>query len=82
MENISRKERDGHWHIPGKTQVEKQHLSEHETLQMLQRHALNGKEEEFYSLLDTIDGDDKRRDIMELCNMMRSHKDTKVWDPD
>ena len=49
--------------------VEIQHLSEHETLQILQRHALNGKHEEFFELLKTIDGEDKKRDITELCNM-------------
>ena len=49
--------------------VEIQHLSEHETLQILQRHALNGKKEEFYELLETIDGEDKKRDIIEICGM-------------
>ena len=49
--------------------VEIQHLSEHETLQILQRHALNGKKEEFYELLKTIDGEDKKRDIIEMCGM-------------
>ena len=58
-----------HWYVPGKNSVEKQHLSEHETLQILQRHALNGKKEEFYELLETIDGEDKKRDIIEMCRM-------------
>jgi hypothetical protein len=58
-----------HWYVPGKNSVEKQHLSEHETLQILQRHALNGKKEEFYELLKTIDGEDKKRDIIEICGM-------------
>ena len=48
-----------HWYVPGKNSVEKQHLSEHETLQILQRHALNGNKEEFYELLENIDGEDK-----------------------
>ena len=69
MNNISKRERDGHWYVPGKTVHEKVHLSEHETLQILQRHALNGKDKEFFELLDTINGDDKRRDIMHMCNM-------------
>ena len=69
MNNISKRERDGHWYVPGKTDHEKVHLSEHETLQILQRHALNGKDKEFFELLDTINGDDKRRDIMHMCNM-------------
>ena len=58
-----------HVYVPGKNDVEIQHLSEHETLQILQRHALNGKHEEFFELLKTIDGEDKKRDIIELCNM-------------
>ena len=58
-----------HYYVPGKNSVEIQHLSEHETLQILQRHALNGKHEEFFELLKTIDGEDKKRDITELCNM-------------
>tara|TARA_Y100000817_G_scaffold167536_1_gene130999 strand:+ start:170 stop:337 length:168 start_codon:yes stop_codon:yes gene_type:complete len=55
--------------VPGKTSVEKQHVNEHETLQTLQKYALNGKREEFYELLETIDGEDKKRDIIELCDM-------------
>ena len=46
-----------------------QHVNEHETLQQLQRHALNGEREKFFDLLSNINGDDKRRDIIELCNM-------------
>ena len=58
-----------HWYVPGKTAVERQHVSEHETLQTLQKHALNGKKEEFFELLETIDGTDKKKDIMEMCGM-------------
>ncbi len=58
-----------HWYVPGKTAVERQHVSEHETLQTLQKHALNCKKEEFYELLETIDGEDKKRDIIEMCRM-------------
>jgi len=54
---------------PYRNKVEVQHISEHETLQELQRHALNGKREEFYKLLETIDGEDKKRDIIQLCDM-------------
>ena len=46
-----------------------QHVNEHETLQQLQRYALNGEKEKFFELLLNIDGDDKRKDIIELCNM-------------
>ena len=59
-----------HWYVPGKTAIERQHVSEHETLQTLQKHALNGKKEEFYELLDSINGEDKKRDIIELCGML------------
>jgi hypothetical protein len=54
---------------PYRNEVEVQHINEHETLQELQRHALNGKREEFYELLETIDGEDKKRDIIQLCDM-------------
>ena len=67
-ENLSRQERNS-WYVPGKTSVEKQHVSEHETLKTLQKYALNGKHKEFFELLETIDGEDKKRDIIELCNM-------------
>ena len=33
---------------------EKVHVNEHETLQQLQRHALNGKRDEFFELLETF----------------------------
>ena len=57
--------------MPGKTSVEKQHVNEHETLQTLQKYALNGKREEFYELLETIDGEDKKRDILIMCGIHR-----------
>ena len=52
--------------------AEKQHIHEHETLQILQQHALNGNEKSFFDLLMKINGEDKRRDIMELCDMSES----------
>jgi len=54
---------------PYRNEVEVQHINEHEILQELQRHALNGKREEFYELLETINGEDKKRDIIQLCDM-------------
>ena len=54
---------------PYRNEVEVQHINEHETLQELQRHALNGKTEEFFKLLENINGEDKRRDIIEMCDM-------------
>ena len=61
-----------HTYIPGETDAEKQHLHEHETLQILQRHALNGKTAEFFELLQTIEDPDKRRAIIELCDMQNA----------
>ena len=58
--------------------AEKQHIHEHETLQILQQHALNGKAKLFFDLLMSIDGEDKRRDIIEMCDMSESQfKDYK-----
>lgn len=71
MENISRKERQGHKYIPGHNTVEKQHVSEHATLQKLQRYALNNQLDAFYDLLKTIDGEDKKRDILIMCGIHR-----------
>ena len=67
--NLSRRERDGHWYIPGKNSVERQHVHEHETLQIFQKLALNGEHEEFFKLLETINGPDKKRDIIQMCEM-------------
>ena len=61
-----------HTYIPGETDAEKQHLHEHETLQILQRHALNGKTAEVFEVLQTIEDPDKRRDIIELCDMQNA----------
>jgi len=67
-ENISRQERSS-WYVPGKTVVEVQHMSEHETLQILQRLALNNKWSDYEHLIMSRFGDspDKRKDIRELC---------------
>ena len=71
MENISRKERTGHKYVPGTAnEVERQHVNEHESLQQLQRLALNGKREEFFTLLNSLNlSEDKRNDIIFLCNI-------------
>jgi len=68
MANISREERPS-WYVPGKTVVEVQHMSEHETLQILQRLALNNKWSDYEHLLMSKFGDkpDKRKDIREMC---------------
>ena len=59
-------------YVPGELQHERDHVFEHETLQKLQKLALNGKDEEFWELLGLVRGEDKRRDIAELCNMKRT----------
>ena len=60
-------------YIPGELQHERDLVFEHETLQELQKLALNGKHDEFWELLGLVRGEDKRRDIIELCQM----KDTR-----
>jgi len=57
--------------VTGKNNVEKQHVSEHETVQKLQRHALNNGIDQFYELLKTIHGEDKKRDILIMCGIHR-----------
>ena len=71
--NISKKERDGHWYVPGKTNVEKQHLTEHEALQLLQRHALNKNVEEFVELLNTFPVD-KQADLIDMMEYVKEDK--------
>ena len=68
---LARKERTGHKYIPGtKNEVERQHVNDNESLQLLQRHALNGRREEFFTLLDSLNlSKDKHNDILELTNM-------------
>ena len=70
--NISRNERPS-WYVPGKTRAEKQHVSEHERLQTLQKLALNGKTEELVDLLNTFPID-KQADLL---NMVEEIKDDK-----
>ena len=41
-------------HFSGETPIEKQHSHEHDTLQLLQRLAGDGKRDEFFELLETI----------------------------
>ena len=44
----------GNHHFTGETPIEKQHSHEHDTLQLLQRLASDGKRDEFFELLETI----------------------------
>ena len=73
MENISKKERSGHWNVPGHNEVEKQHLSEHERLQTLQKLALNGKTEELVALLNTFPID-KQADLINMVEEIKEDK--------
>ena len=60
-----------HWYVTGKTAVEQQHLHEHNSLQVLQRYALDKQYVEFEALLlKTFPTDlDKQQDIRELCGV-------------
>jgi hypothetical protein len=52
------------------------HEHEHETLQVLQRHALNGKHDEFFKLLDAAGiSPDKQKEFIEICGMERIKND-------
>ena len=67
--------REDHWHVPGKTDVQKHHISDHDTLQMLQRHAVDKAWEKFDTLLLSLHSS-KHDAIKELCrypNAKKSH---------
>ena len=59
--------REDHWYVPGKQEHEKQHIFEHETIQVLQNHAQYGRHKEFYQLLLSIHDQNKRNDIAKMC---------------
>ena len=70
--------REDHWHVPGKTDVQKHHITDHDILQMLHRHALDKAWEEFDTLLMSLHSS-KHDDIKELCrypNAKKRHCDT------
>ena len=72
--NQNKMARSNHWYIPGKTMAEKQHIHEHETLQIMQRHALNLDHGKFYDLLRSFSMDqDKRNDVSRICGYKDSH---------
>ena len=56
-------------YFTGETPIEKQHSHEHDTLQLLQRLASDGKRDEFFKLVETIKDEDKRRDMTKMCGM-------------
>ena len=59
--------REDHWYVPGKHEHEKQHIHEHETIQVLQNHAQYGRHDKFYTLLLSIHDQNKRNDICQMC---------------
>ena len=75
MANIARQERPS-WYVPGKTVVEIQHIDEHETLQILQRLALNNRWADYEHLLMAkfADKPDKRKDIRAMCENVVEEK--------
>ena len=70
--------REDHWYVPGKTDVQKHHIADHDIIQMLHRHALDKSWEEFDILLMSLHSS-KHDDIKELCrypNAKKRHCDT------
>ena len=64
-----------HWYVPGKTVIEQQHLHEHNSLQALQRLALDEQYVEFEALLLKTfpNAPDKQQAIRELCRVVRKN---------
>ena len=56
-------------HFSGETPIEKQYSHEHDTLRLLQRLAGDGKRDEFFELLETIENEDKRKDFARMFDM-------------
>ena len=56
-------------HFTGETPIEKQHTHEMETLKVLNRLAGDGKRDDFFVLLETIDNEDKRKDFARMFAM-------------
>ena len=56
-------------HFSGETPIEKQHIHEMETLKVLHRLAGDGKRDEFFELLETIENEDKRKDFARMFAM-------------
>ena len=61
---------DEQLYFSGKTTIEKQHAHEHDTLQVLQRLARDGRRDKFFKLLESIQHEDKRKDIIQMCGMI------------
>ena len=59
-------------HFTGETPIEKQHTHEMDTLKVLHRLADDGKRNEFFELLETIENEDKRKDFARMFGMWLS----------
>ena len=56
-------------HFTGETPIEKQHTHEMDTLKVLHRLVGDGKRNEFFELLETIENEDKRKDFARMFGM-------------
>ncbi len=56
-------------HFTGETLIEKQHNHEMDTLKVLHRLAGDGKRNEFFEILETIENEDKRKDFARMFGM-------------
>ena len=59
-------------HFTGETLIEKQHTHEMDTLKVLHRLAGDGKRNEFFELLETIENEDKRKEFARMFGMRHS----------
>ena len=56
-------------HFTGETLTEKQHTHKMDTLKVLHRLVGDGKRNEFFELLETIENEDKRKDFARMFGM-------------
>jgi len=64
--------KNNHWDVPGKTEVEKQHILEHKTFQVLHRLAVDKEWEKFDTLICILPAN-KHDGIKELCRYPDAH---------
>ena len=65
-------------HFTGETPIEKQHIHDMETLKVLHRLAGDGKRDEFFELLETIENEDKRKDFARMFGMRLSNSSSSL----
>lgn len=61
---------DGKHYFFGKTLNEKHYFHEQYTLLLLQMLSSNGRRNEYFELLETIQHEDKQKDITQMCGMV------------